>query len=956
VAPYVVIPMVELLVFDTAYVPRGTVMSFANSVLTTDGGSHVEKAYDLIIPPILDKVNEVQPKVTKKLNGRAARLAAAKKSRTRKSDGIPKKQLRKMDVKPLMSFILSVHVKNPFYSGQTKTKLEVEMSPLPPDEKLYKKITSMDMMDDMKGLLNALKLHALSATDGRKVKNIKLKHGFDANLSGTDRSHECVLWIVEGKSALAYAVALLSLVKNGRDLIGIYPVRGKFLNLSKAEPMTIINNPEVTMLKKLLGLKEGRDYTEDENYKSLRYGRIMTMTDADVDGGHIKGLIFNFFFVLHPSLILINYIVDYRTKYLRASKGKTKQNFYTQFEFEDWKKENSDWNTWKFDYYKGLGTSESEDVKEDSLSPLTVELFADEHTAHMFRLAFSKTKNKSNMRKDWARTYMESKDKGYVITDKMSYTTFFNKEFIVYIMESLDRAIPNASDGLKRCHRQILHAIFKKWPTASGASKYKVAQFSGYIATCVEYQHNEECLSKTIINMAREYVGANNLRLLMDRGQFGTRMFAGDDHSAPRYIYTHSTKWPYLVFRKEDGPILDYHDDDGVKVEPRRFYPIIPWALINGIQGVATAYSTTIFPYNPIEVVNYTMVYIYNKYMVSDSSQKIPLVPLVPWFKGFTGIVSLEKDIIKIDEDDEVVLTKEYNPDNEEDDSDDEDHEDREDKERAEYVFGGRCDRVTIKGLMDIHPNGKDATIREIPVGRALVSYGYDLQCMREDKILSSYTDNSTKDVVHFEIRGMQNPTYKKLKLIRKIRLSNMVLLGEDDIPIRFRNTEEYITYFVGNRYVKYHERHAYKVKDLENDIEILNNRILFLKAITEGKLEVRNRSKVDIMRDMDSLGIRKDILKKAAIYDLTKEKLEKVIADLDSKMDSLNVYKNTSPVNIWYNELTELRVAMVAEGSLTRSIPGIVIYPKQPTRPDETPSEEVSASNELPEVSSDKQ
>lgn len=924
VPPRVVLPAIELLVADTAFNPKNKVLSFANSIMTTEGGTHTERTYDMIIPPILDKVNEVKTKEVKAKGRKGKLLDAKKKAAAKKKKAVeaPKKQLRRGDAKNHMSYILSIRVNKPIYTSQTKEKLQMELPAFPIDDKFIGKILKMNMMEDLESTLKAMKMHILTKTDGRKIKNIKLKDGFDANEAGGPDSNKCVLWIVEGKSALAYAVALLSRIPNGRDWIGIYPVRGKFMNVGKAEPESILNNPEVATLKKLLGLKEGLPYNNEENYNTLRYGKVMTMTDADKDGSHIKGLLFNFFYVLHPTLLEIGYLVDYRTKYLRASKGKEKKSFFTTSQFEDWKKEHQDLTGWSFEYFKGLGTAEEKDVVEDSANPVTIQMTTDPDTNIMFDIAFGKSRE--SQRKEMVRFYKESKKESFYIQQSMTFSTFFNKEFIGYVMESLDRAIPNASDGLKRCHRQILHAKNDKWGV-TGSAKYKVAQFAGYIATCVEYQHNEECLSKAVIYMARDYVGANNLRLLLDRGQFGTRMFGGIDHSAPRYIFVSPTKVGLLIFRNDDAPILDYHDDDGIKVEPKAYYPIIPWALVNGFQGVGTAYSTTVLPYNPIEIVDYVLGMLNNTF----SDNKRQLTPLIPWFKGYKGEVILEKDVKVVEEDEEVLLR----PDDEEEldlnkAEEMEEHEIESVDKATTMVFSGKSDRVIIKGKISKSKKKNVCVVTEIPVGIPIVIYNYTLQLMQENKEIKSFIDRSTKDKVHFEV-NMEGPSLNKLRLIRKVRLSNMVMLDEDGMPRRFKNVEEYMEYFFAIRYKKYIERHAWTVSDMEHKLVNLNNRIRFMTEVVEGRLEVRNRPKNDILTDMEKLGIPGAILKDIKVYDLTKEKLNKALEKKKKDEEALEVYRSTHPATIWFKELSELRAVLVADPELHRRSKASIKYTK---------------------------
>ena len=364
-----------------------------------------------------------------------------------------------------------------------------------------------------------------------------------------------------------------------------------------------VADKEIALIKKILGLRENVDYSDPENRATLRYGRLVIMTDADSDGSHIKGLIINLFDELYPSLIQEGFICDYRTKYLRAARGKAKAiDFYTPDEFEVWKKKTPEWEKYKFSYYKGLGTSEKKDIKEDSKNPLFIDLSYDKRAADTINVAFGKAN--ADDRKNWLEEWRETKRRPFIIRgmEIMSLTTFFNREFILYVLDSLERAIPRFADGLKRSQGQILWGVMNRWPSLSG-EKRKVAQLAGDIAGYVDYKHNEMCLAEAIKAMARHFTGSNNMPLLEPKGQFGERMFGGVDAASARYIYTKPDPITKHIFNLKDNKILDFFEDSGAHSDPKYFLPIIPYALLNGIQGVATAYSTNVMNYNPIEIM-----------------------------------------------------------------------------------------------------------------------------------------------------------------------------------------------------------------------------------------------------------------------------------------------------------------------------------------------------------------
>lgn len=116
----------------------------------------------------------------------------------------------------------------------------------------------------------------------------------DAEWAGTAKSDLCTLILTEGDSAKAG----LSVV--GRQRYGVFPLRGKVMNACDVSVDKIAANAEISAIKQILGLQNGRNYASTSE---LRYGRIMLMTDADLDGSHIKGLVMNLFAQQWPSLL-----------------------------------------------------------------------------------------------------------------------------------------------------------------------------------------------------------------------------------------------------------------------------------------------------------------------------------------------------------------------------------------------------------------------------------------------------------------------------------------------------------------------------------------------------------------------------------------------------------------------------------------------------------------------------
>lgn len=155
----------------------------------------------------------------------------------------------------------------------------------------------------------------------------------DANAAGTKDSQRCQLILTEGDSAKALAMSGLDVV--GRDYYGVFPLRGKLLNVRDANPTQLKGNAEIQSIVKIIGLQFDTDY---QDVSSLRYGGILIMADQDNDGSHIKGLVINFIHYFWPSLLKINrFLKEFVTPVIKASvQGGEQESFFTLNDYRQW--------------------------------------------------------------------------------------------------------------------------------------------------------------------------------------------------------------------------------------------------------------------------------------------------------------------------------------------------------------------------------------------------------------------------------------------------------------------------------------------------------------------------------------------------------------------------------------------------------------------------------------------
>ena len=119
-------------------------------------------------------------------------------------------------------------------------------------------------------------------------------------------------------------------------------------------------------------------------------------------------------------------------------------------------------------------------------------------------------------------------------------------ELVLFSNESCQRAIPNVMDGLKPGQRKVMFVCFNR--KGMDKKEVKVAQLAGSVAEKSAYHHGEVSLMETIIKLAQDYVGSNNINLLTPNGQFGTRRLGGSDHAAARYIFTQLSPLSRVLF------------------------------------------------------------------------------------------------------------------------------------------------------------------------------------------------------------------------------------------------------------------------------------------------------------------------------------------------------------------------------------------------------------------------
>ena len=838
-------------------------VSFVNGIHTSKGGKHVEFILNQITRKLVAYI-EKKKKVVVNANS----------------------------IKEQLILFLRSDIENPSFDSQTKDFMNTPSnkfgSTCTVSDKFIEKLAKMGVMDAACALTEVKENKAAKKTDGIKVKSIRgIPKLIDANWAGTEKSGQCIIIFCEGDSAKAGIVSGLS--SDDRNTIGVYPMKGKILNVRGEQVKRIAENKEIAEIKKILGLETDRTYTSIQDvHKTLRYGKVLFMTDQDMDGSHIKGLCINLFQSEWSSLANIPGFIGFmNTPILKANKGSQELIFYNEGEYQTWKGVGTGTGTdnvkgWKIKYYKGLGTSTGKEFKEYFAKK---KLVGFEHTGAGSDDAIDMVFNKKRAddRKDWLGKYDRD---SYLDTSSstVSYEEFINKELIHFSKYDCDRSIPNLMDGLKISLRKILYAAFKKGLT----NEIKVAQFTGYVSEHSGYHHGEASLNGAIVGMAQNFVGSNNINLLLPNGQFGTRLAGGKDSASERYIYTALNKITRSIFPESDDRILKYLDDDGFPVEPLFYVPIIPMVLVNGSKGIGTGFSTDIMCYNPLEIIHYLK----NKLLIGeDNDSGGQNNNFIPYYEGFTGTIQ------KISS--------------------------------SKYLIKGKYERL---------PGSDKFRITELPVGLWTDDFKEYLETLTEstDKngkkvtpVVKDYDDMSKDTSVDFIITLQKgklnelestildngcNGLEKMFRLFTTNTTTNMHLFGADDKLQKYDTVCEIIDDYFVTRLQMYQVRKDYLIKALTNELIILTNKVNYIKEVLEGTIDLRRKKKDEVNKMLGDKGyaiIESDndykYLTRMPMDSVAEENVVRLEKEHLTKSNELAVVQATTIEQMWLGELVVL-------------------------------------------------
>ena len=381
----------------------------------------------------------------------------------------------------------------------------------------------------------------------------------------------------------------------------------------------------------------------------------------------------------------------------------------------------------------------------------------------------------------------------------------------------------------------------------------KVAQLAAMVAEYTSYHHGEVSLADTIVKLAHDFTGSNNINLLHPAGQFGTRLMGGKDASQTRYIFTHLTKQAREIFDPLDDPVLKYLEDDGKPIEPDAYVPRLPMVLINGTEGIGTGFSTFVPSYNPDDI----------KENILRALEGKPLKKMAPWFKGFKGKV--------------------YSSETE-----------------GSWVTEGVYQRM----------GGDRYKVTELPPGRWTHDYKEHLESLVDKKIIDNFKNNSTTETVDFEISGYDGKDIMKdLKMTKAVHTTNMHLFHPTKGIHKYESPEAILVDFIEIRMDLYKKRKAHMIKSMTAEVELLTNKSNFIQMVVDDKIVIFKRKKADLEKELEAKKFMKvdgsyNYLLDIKTYQYTLEAIAKMNDDVGTIQSKLKSLTKLTIVDMWKGDI----------------------------------------------------
>jgi len=759
---------------------------------------------------------------------------------------------------------VNIRVKNPTFTSQTKVELStvIDVKKYPIDiKKVMGLVKTSGLLSRMEEQLSKKALTTMQSTlNGSKSRSVNIPKLDDAEEAGKSRSYKATLFLVEGDSAKTMVTTGMSVI--GRDYYGVFPLKGKLLNVMGASPRQLKENAEICNVMKIVGLNFGKTYETDAELRTLRYGKICTLCDSDIDGFHITGLLLTFFNYFWPALVRGGFLTRFITPIIKATKGNVVKRFFTTQDYDTFVKDTPSMSGWEIQHLKGLGTSKKEDTLiyfKNMSSYHLKEFCGDDETSDLIKHIFGP--KETTWRKEWLLNPMNEERMDYNVK-KMNISQFLKTEMYDYSMYNIKRAVPSAIDGLKVSQRKVLHTCFIKFKSNDTPS-FKVAQLAALVAAKTNYAHGEVSLQNTITNMAQSFSSANNMPLLTEDGAFGSRRMNGSDASSARYIFTRLRDDARNLFKDRSDNVLEYLVEENMKVEPAFYVPTLPLVLINGTNGIATGFRSLVPSFNPADVI-YNIRCKFHAGVIEPKT-------LMPWYDG-TYKTNHKTRIVD-----------------------------------NNWVF---------EGEISYSPTTKKVTITEVPIGVSFEDYKIKVLDVMESKglIKSTSIKHVTENDPMFVVDGYEGPVdtlIETFKLQKTMTMNCMNLLDENGVIKNFSSPEEILEYWYHQRRKCVTVSHKESIRVMKQVIDELNTKYKFIKVIVEDVVKINKRQSDVIVSDMVGAGVSDDkeyikrLLNTMSLASLSVERYTELKNQHDVKVIELEKYSKYTVDDFILSDLT---------------------------------------------------
>jgi DNA topoisomerase II len=426
------------------------------------------------------------------------------------------------------------------------------------------------------------------------------------------------------------------------------------------------------------------------------------------------------------------------------------------------------------------------------------------------------------------------------------------KNYSHHVLEN--RAIPSCIDSFKPSQRKAIFVAEKQ--VRSGFNK--VATLAGKVISDAAYHHGNVSCEGVIVNMAQVF--KNNLSLFEREGQFGS--LYSPDASASRYISVKLSKNFDLVYK--DTNLLVYKEDDGVRVEPLFYLPIIPMVLVNGGSGVAVGFASNILNRSVKDVVTMSIGYLKN------GKTRGTLTPSINEFEGTFHVDDL-------------------NP--------------------KKWHIKGVCDKM----------NTSTVRVTSLPPSMSYQKFEDHLDKLSDKKKISNW-ENKGKGRIEYHVKFQRaelekhtmDDLDKLLKLTDQVT-ENFTTLNEDGKLKIFESAEDILKYFIDFRLTYYEKRKAILADEVNRKIDMISQKVKFITYVNDGEIVINKKSKDDITKQIESKKLQKiddsyDYLLRIPIYSLSKEQVAQHKDELKTLKERLKEIKNSVPKETYVEELETLK------------------------------------------------